>query len=326
MTLPPGRGAGSHWRGAAAGTGGTGRVPAVPDTVCYRHPDHPAGVRCQRCERPICPSCMHQASVGFHCPECVRQGRQRVYTSRSLPGAGRPLVTTVLIAVNVVVFVLDAVSGASVGRGGGIDGLTLDGGLIAFAGDPATRGAIGVDAGEWYRIITSGFLHDGLIHIGFNMLILWLLGQQLEPALGRLRFALIYFVGLLGGSFGVLLMNPNTFTVGASGAVFGLFGAAVVVQRNRGINPFETGLGGLIAINLLITFTVPGISIGGHLGGLLFGAAAGALLVEMPTRLPRSFVGGVGQAVPLVTTLALGVVLFIGSLWAAAQWMDGGVL
>jgi len=282
---------------------------------------------------------MHQASVGFHCPECTQQGRQRVYTARSMPGSGRPLVTMALIAVNVAVFLIDSASGSSVGGGGAINGLTLDGGLVAClpeeacaAGFGASNGVIGVDVGQWYRIVTSGFLHDGLIHIGFNMLILWLLGQQLEPALGRLRFALVYFVGLLGGSFGVMLLSPNEFTVGASGAVFGLFGAAVVVQRSRGINPFETGLGGLIVVNLLITFTLPGISIGGHLGGLVFGAAAGALLVELPARLPGApALGRVsptspGAMVPVGATVALGVTLFAGSLWAAGQWMSGGVI
>jgi membrane associated rhomboid family serine protease len=242
------------------------------------------------------------------------------------------LVTTALIAVNVAVFLIDAASGSSVGGGGGIDGLTLEGGLVAFAVDPVSRTAIGVDTGEWYRVITSGFLHAGLIHLGFNMLILWLLGQQLEPALGRLRFGLLYLVGLLGGSFGVMLLSPNDFTVGASGAVFGLLGAAVIVQRSRGINPFDTGLGGLIVINLLITFTLPGISIGGHLGGLIFGAAAGALLVQLPRRLPRPLSPGaekslgLSKVVPVGATVALSALLFVGSLWAAGQWMTGGVL
>jgi membrane associated rhomboid family serine protease len=275
---------------------------------------------------------MYQASVGFHCPECVRQGRQRVYTARTLPGGGRPVVTMALIAVNVAVFLADAASGSSVAGGGVIDGLTLDGGLVAFAIDPATRSTIGVDAGEWYRLVTAGFLHDGLIHIGFNMLILWLLGQQLEAGLGRLRFGLVYAVGLLAGSFGVMLLSPNQFTVGASGAVFGLFGAAVVVQRSQGINPFETGLGGLIAINLLITFTLPGISIGGHVGGLIGGAVAGALLIGLAGRLGRAVPAGsrrsarLSTVLPVVATVAVGVACFVGGVWAAGQWMGGGVL
>ncbi|MEL7208085.1 MAG: rhomboid family intramembrane serine protease, partial [Actinomycetota bacterium] len=230
----------------------------MSETVCYRHPDRAAGVRCQRCDRIICPSCMHQASVGFHCPECVRQGRQQVYTARSLRATSRPLVTTVLIGINVAVFLVDLASGTGQT---GLSELTVEGGLVAIARDGAGQ-LIGVDTGQWYRIITSGFLHDGLMHIGFNMFLLWLFGQQLEPVLGRLRFALVYFAGLLGGSFGVMLLDPTALTVGASGAVFGLFGAAVVVQRSRGINPFDTGLGGLIAINLAITFLIPNISIG----------------------------------------------------------------
>jgi membrane associated rhomboid family serine protease len=270
---------------------------------------------------------MHQASVGFHCSECVQQGRQRVYTSRSMPGTDL-IVTKALIAVNVAVFLADVASGSSL-NGGGITGLTLEGGLVGAAIDQGQL--VGVDSGQWYRIVTSGFLHDGLMHIGFNMLILWLLGQQLEPALGRLRFGLVYAVGLLAGSFGVLALDPTQFTVGASGAVFGLFGAAVVVQRNRGINPFETGLGGLIAINLAITFLVPGISIGGHIGGLLGGAAAGALLVELPARLAggtggRSSGPSVATVVPIAATVALGVALFAGSVWAASEWMSGGLI
>lgn len=273
---------------------------------------------------------MHQASVGFHCPECVRQGRQQVYTARSLPGRGRPVVTITLIVINVAVFLADLAMGSAPGGGGTIDGLVLEGGLVSLVVAP-DGSVIGVEAGEWYRIITSGFLHDGLVHLGFNMLVLWLLGEMLEPAVGRLRFALIYAVGLLAGSFGVLLLGPNDFTVGASGAVFGLFGAAVVVQRSQGINPFATGLGGLILINLIITFTLPGISIGGHVGGLIGGAVAALLLVELPDRLSSAPAGGAGassaaRVVPVASTVALGVALYAGCLWAAGQWMTGGVL
>lgn len=130
---------------------------------------------------------------------------------------------------------------------------------------------------EWYRLITSGFLHFGIIHIAFNMLLLFQLGQMLEPILGRVRFALLYFAALLGGSAGVMLLNQNVLEQhgGASGAVFGLLGAAAGLLLQRGVNPLTTGIGTTLMLNLLITFSIPGISIGGHIGGVVAGAAAG---------------------------------------------------
>ena len=191
--------------------GAVSDLPAtnVPTNVraCYRHPDRRAGVSCQRCDRPICPQCMHQASVGFHCPECTKTGKQKVYTRANLGVLNRPLLTQVIIGINAAVFVAGLVSesnDALAGRGG----FALDGGLFGPA----------VAAGEWYRIVTAGFLHAGLLHVGLNMFLLFQLGSILEPALGRLRFGLAYVVSLLTGSLGVLLLDPNTLTVGASGA------------------------------------------------------------------------------------------------------------
>jgi membrane associated rhomboid family serine protease len=248
---------------------------------------------------------MIDASVGFHCPECAKGGRQRVYTSRTLPGSGPPLVTYALIAVNVAVFLIGLGLGTSPTQSRGE--LAVDYGLIGH-GVTVTGEVVGVADGEWYRIVTAGFLHAGLLHLAFNMYLLYLLGQLLEPAVGRMRFALIYFVSLLAGSLGVLLVSPDVLTVGASGAVFGLMGAAVVLQRSRGISPFASGLGGLIAINLVLTFLIPGISVGGHVGGLIGGLVAGALLLELPERvtLPR--------AVPELAALALGAAAVAGSL------------
>jgi membrane associated rhomboid family serine protease len=276
------------------------------DTTCYRHPDRRAGVSCQRCGRPICPSCMSDASVGFHCPECARGGGQKVYTARTLPGTGSPVVTLGLIAINVAVFVVGL--GMGDGSRGGDDQLTLDGGLYGPAVDVS---------GEWYRIVTAGFLHANLLHLGFNMYLLYLLGTQLEPALGRVRFGLVYVFSLVVGSLGVLLVDPRALTVGASGAVFGLMGLGVVLQRSRGINPFDTGLGGLILINLVLTFVIPGISVGGHVGGLVGGLIGGWVLVELPRRAPA-----LPAAVPPLLVLGLGLLLFGGCLWAAGQWMD----
>ena len=229
---------------------------------CYRHPGRESGVRCRRCERPICPDCMISAPVGFQCPSCVKQGPD-VRSLRTL--VAKPVVTLALIAVNVALFVP-----------------TLGGGLVAGGSEGLTEALAlngpDVAAGEWWRLITSGFLHYGLIHVGFNMVILYQLGTMLEPALGRVRFAVLYAAALLGGAFGALLLDPNAFTAGASGAVYGLMGAAFFGMRRRGIDPMQSGLGGLLLINLLLTFVIPGISIGGHLGGLAAGAAAGGVL------------------------------------------------
>jgi membrane associated rhomboid family serine protease len=160
-------------------------------------------------------------------------------------------------------------------------------------------------------VLTAGFLHAGFFHLLFNMFSLWILGQLLEPAIGRLRFGLIFLVSVLAGSFGALVVDPNSLTVGASGGIFGLMGAAVIVMRNRGINPMESGLGLWIGLNLLITFTVPSISIGGHVGGLIGGALAAFLLFDVPDRLRLP-----PQAANLLCA-ALGVAAVAGSIAVA---------
>jgi membrane associated rhomboid family serine protease len=244
--------------------------------TCYRHPDRRAGVICQRCDRPICPDCMRQASVGFHCPDCTKTSGQKVLHAAQL--RTKPVLTHALIALNLAVF--------AAGIGGGLETrnrFISDGGLVG-EGISLTGQLVGVAHGEWWRILTSGFLHANAIHVGFNMLVLYQLGNLLEPAIGRLRFAVVYVVALVSGGLGVLLIEPNAFTVGASGAVFGLMGAAVAAMRARGIDPFATGLGGTIVLNLLITFTIPGISIGGHVGGLIGGFVCGHLLVDVGPR------------------------------------------
>ncbi len=276
----------------------------VADDVCYRHPDRPSGVSCQRCGRTICSQCMHQASVGVHCPECVQNTTQRVYTPRSLPGA-RGVVTRALVGVNVAIWILSiAALGATVGGAGSV-----------FA-DYGTWGQAIDVAGEWWRLISGGFLHSGLIHIGFNMYLLWVLGQQLERVMGEVTFGLGYGVSLLGGSFGAVLLSPNSTAVGASGAVFGLIGMTVLLYRSRGIGLFDTGLGGLILINVLLSFR-GGISLGGHLGGLVTGLALGVIFFGLDH---RGSPLGKDRRVHLATAAALGVLLFLGGLWAATTW------
>jgi membrane associated rhomboid family serine protease len=244
----------------------------APFQTCYRHDDRKAGVRCQRCERPICPSCMIQASVGFQCPQCVKGSGTRIIRAGEL--VTRPVVTQTLIAANAAVFLLQMAAGGTLGRAGR---LVTDFALYGPA----------VEDGEWWRLVTAGFLHVGLMHVAFNMLILWRLGTMLEPTLGRVRFSILYLLSLLAGSAGALLLAPNSFTVGASGAVFGLLGAAAVGYRRKGIDPMQTDIGSLLVINVILTFVIPRISIGGHLGGLIGGAIVGWVLLEIGERTGR---------------------------------------
>src|SRR5918992_4745559 len=246
---------------------------ATATETCYRHPRRETGVHCSNCGRPICPDCMTPTPVGMRCPECSRQ-RTSVRTAGSLES--EPVQTYVLIGINVVLALGSLLSGASATGGGSLGGSSLidDGAVSRFT----------IEEGEYWRLVTAGFLHAGFFHLAFNMLALYILGGLLEPAIGRLRFGLIYFVSLLAGSFGALLAEPTAPTVGASGAVFGLMGAAFMVMRSRGINPMESGLGLWIGLNLLITFTIPNISIGGHIGGLVGGALAALVLFDLRDR------------------------------------------
>jgi membrane associated rhomboid family serine protease len=216
---------------------------------------------------------MTTTPVGMRCPECAKQ-RTKVKRMREM--ATVPRVTYTLIAINVIAFLAEG--GGVFSISGGASGTVLrEGALLGSSEAPGLAG-LGVAHGQWWRIVTGGFLHENLLHIGFNMWVLYYLGTMLEPALGRLRFALIYAVSLLTGSLGALLVSPHTLTVGASGAVFGLMGAAAVEMRARQIPLMQSGVGGLILLNLIISFSLPGISWGGHVGGLIGGALAAALM------------------------------------------------
>lgn len=242
--------------------------------TCYRHPNRETGVSCSSCGRPICTDCMTATSVGMRCPECARQ-RTKVRTARTM--TDEPRVTIAIIVVCVIAFLAEGNFGTS-GAGGQ---LYQQGALFGPY----------VHRGDWWRLVTSGFLHSGFLHIGFNMYLLWLLGQQLEPAMGSKRFATVYFTALLAGSFGALVQTTTTGVVGASGAVFGLMGATAVELRRRGYDPFSGGLGGLILINLLFGF-IPGlhIAVGGHIGGLIGGVLA-ALSFDQAERMRRPWIG-----------------------------------
>jgi membrane associated rhomboid family serine protease len=243
---------------------------------------------------------MTPTSVGMRCPECARQ-KTRVVNARSMY-AGQAIVTQALIAINVAVFLGELVTGVS------LTGGSFGGSSLVFHG--ALYGPL-VASGDYWRIVTSGFLHANLIHIGFNMYALYFLGQMLEPVVGHVRFALIYFVSLLAGSFGALLVTPHAFTVGASGAVFGIAGAAVVDLRHRGVDPMQSGLPLFIGINLLLGFTLSGISIGGHIGGLIGGGLTAFVLNEAGKR--RSIPAAVGP----VLACALGAIAVAGAVIVA---------
>lgn len=266
-------------------------MPAVtvPMPTCYRHPDREAGIVCQRCDRPICPQCMHQASVGFHCPECTKKGAQKVYHGVAAIRQ-KPVVTQVLIGINVAVFLLGlALSGDVAGYvSGDVTNFHVDFAAIAkffvVQGGQVFQLPGGVGDGEWYRLVTSGFLHFGIFHLGVNMWALWILGQSVEQFGGRLRFGLIYAVSLLAGSFGALVVTPDALGAGASGAIFGLMGALFLALRANGVPFRDSPLINVLVLNLIITFAIPGISKGAHLGGLAGGALAGWLLFDLARR------------------------------------------
>lgn len=230
-------------------------------TTCYRHPSRETRVSCSSCGRPICPDCMTPSPVGMRCPECARQTTK--VKRLATPGASAETlpVTIGLIVVCVIAFLASGRFGAT-GSGG-----TLFRDWALFG--PA------VQDGDLYRLVTSGFLHAGFLHIAFNMYLLYLLGKELEPELGSPRFAALYFASLLAGSFGALVAAPLTLTVGASGAIYGLMGALAAMLFARGVNPLQTPVGSLIIFNLLLSFVLPNVSVGGHIGGLIGGALIG---------------------------------------------------
>ncbi|HQY34052.1 rhomboid family intramembrane serine protease [Actinotalea sp.] len=271
---------------------------AVP--VCPRHPDRVSYVRCQRCGRPTCPECQRTAAVGVHCVDCVRAAVKAAPQARTAFGAplrgGRPVVTLTLIGLNVVSFLLQLTLGA------------------AWTSRWVFSPAIG-ELEPW-RFLTTAFLHDSgsLLHIGFNMYALWVLGQYLEPALGRWRFTALYLTSALGGSVLYLLLASPTITaddpswitsvVGASGAVFGLFGAIIIVLRRLGRSARSILV--VLAFNAAIPFFVPRIAWEAHAGGLLVGLLLGAVFAYAPkSRRVRLGVAGVVATTALLVALAV---------------------
>lgn len=296
------------------------RTTATP--VCYRHPDRSTYVSCVRCDRPICPDCMQPASVGFQCPECIREGRKTTIPARTVFGGSLTgemgTVTRTLIVINIVAWVLTVAAAVltsevtlrELGRlviFGGVTGVTDWGAAVpAYSyGFGDVQG--GIAAGEFWRLLTADFLHYGLIHLAFNMYALWILGRECERLLGRGRFLALYLFAGVGGSVAVYLFSPlNEASAGASASIFGLLGAMFFFLRRLRADP--RGLVFLIILNFSLGFVVANISIWGHIGGFVVGAAVGALMAYLPTgpnraRLQWIALGGVALALVILVGL-----------------------
>ncbi len=264
---------------------------------CYRHPDRETGLSCSECGRPICYECMTPAPVGLRCPEHSGkpQGVQRVTrgAQRAVTGYGARRangVTLTLIGINVAVYLAELAAGGTVN---GVGNWIFDHGALFASGAYVSGGVgtlpahavapgyhlVGVAHGEWWRMITAAFLHYGPFHLAINMYSLFFAGTLLEHVIGRWRFALLYLGSGIAGSAGALLLSPDSVTVGASGAIFGILGGLFVLER-RGHIASGGQIAGLIVLNLVLTFALAGISVGGHIGGLIAGVALMVALLE----------------------------------------------
>ena len=255
---------------------------------------------------------MIAAPVGFQCPECVADARKR---TREWKTTSPIRVTQALIVVNALIWIFVSLYSGSLSLWGG--------GVTSIHRDFALHGAFVYD-GEWWRLVTSAFLHYGLIHMAMNMFILMLLGRMLEPAIGGWRMLLLYGVSLTGGALGALIVEPNAFTAGASGAVFGLAGAVVIAERASGVRLRDSGILAFLVINIAISFLWPGVSIGGHLGGMIVGAVAALILWTFPKW--SGFISAASHVkllrpLPELIVLGLGVLcVFLALTWAAPNW------
>ena len=288
MTGPPG-----DFGGPVAG-GPAGEPTGGAPPTCYRHPSRETYIRCTRCGRSICPDCMITAPVGFHCPMCVAEGAKSVRQGRTPLGGEvvtRPdLLTRSLIGGNILVFLI----GLAIGAG------TLVGRFALFPVALVDAEVVGVWAGDWYRLLSAAFVHVQIWHIGLNMYALWVLGSLLEPVLGRWRFLTLYLLSALGGSVASLaFLSPGTASYGASGAVFGLLGATLVVLRRFGRD--VTAVLVILGINVVLGFVVTGIDWRAHLGGLATGLLLSLVFAYAPR--DRRAVVGVAASVLLAAVI-----------------------
>ncbi|NKY28136.1 rhomboid family intramembrane serine protease [Nocardia gamkensis] len=286
--------------------------PQPPAPTCVRHPNRPTGLACTRCGRPSCAECLRPAAVGQHCVDCLRTDQRGVAPVRTVSGAAAarrsaPYVTYALIAINVVIYAITAAQSKNLMDNQLGSALFVDWVLWAPA----------VADGEWWRVLGSGFLHYGPIHLALNMFALYVVGRDAELVLGRLRYLAVYSVSLLGGSAGVMLFSQNSMTAGASGAVYGLFGAITIILLRLRQNPNQMLI--IIGINVFISLSLPGISLWGHLGGLAAGTLATLGILFLPAWLrvktPQAarVVGWAAVALVAVAALATVVVSAITS-------------
>jgi membrane associated rhomboid family serine protease len=300
-------------------------MAATVERTCYRHPDRVTGLSCSECGRPICTECMTMAPVGIRCPEHSGrpQGVQRVTTGvrrAAYEGVGAK-VTRALIAINVLVYVAELAQGSgvtatkgSIYQNGALlaNGVKVGDGLAGLPAHIPFPNLVGVAHGEWWRLITAAFLHYGPFHLLLNMLALWWFGSALERRIGSGRFLAIYLVSGLAGSAGALMLDPTTPTVGASGAIFGILGAGLVMEQFQRDYVFGGSALGIIVLNLVFTFSVANISIGGHIGGLLAGAACAFGL----SRFGRAHIAyGRAGALGYATIAAIGVASVLLAYW-----------
>jgi membrane associated rhomboid family serine protease len=278
--------------------------PSEGPPTCYRHPDRETWIRCQRCERPICPDCMNSASVGFQCPECVKEGARTTRQARTPYGGTRTrdprLTTFVLIGINAAVWLAILATGGT--RSRILDAFALLPHSAQAYRDGVPTTITGVSDGAYWQLVTSVFTQVEVLHIGFNMLALYFLGPMLETVLGRARFLAVYLgSGIVGSAAVMWFSEPYGQTLGASGAIFGLMGAIAVLAVKVG-GQAQSVLG-WIGINLVLTFTLSGISWQGHIGGLLGGVLLGAAMVYAPR-----------ERRALVQWGALGIVLVLAAI------------
>jgi len=252
---------------------------------------------------------MTSTPVGMRCPECARD-RTRVRTLRT-PTTTRSI-TEILIAINVVVFLAEVATGVPLFGGNQITGWVEIHGMLL---GPALTGSdpFGLGTHEYWRLLTAGFLHASLIHIGLNMVSLWWVGRVLEPGIGKANFLAVYFASLFAGSFGALLFQPQEPTLGASTAIFGIFGALIIVANRRGIPIWQSGLLPILLVNFLFTLTYSDISLGGHLGGLIGGLICGWLVVEVAERRRQQKLALAGCALVAVISIAAGIAVAGGT-------------
>ncbi len=239
---------------------------------------------------------MTSTPVGMRCPECARE-KTKVHRAPSGMAGGVSTATGVLIALNLLGFAAELAGGATLFRGAG--SVYNDGALFPPL----------VAEGELWRLVTSGFLHYGVLHLGLNMFALYFLGNMLEPALGTPRFVALYMLSLVGGSLGVTVIEADAIAVGASGAIFGLMASAFLVARQRGLEELASQIGLIVVLNLVFTFSIPGISIGGHLGGLVAGGLGTLAIERLRGRSDEARAGAVVLAVLAVVVFAAAVAL-----------------